>query len=90
MGTKTRLFFGNASNQMIMYGEALTRRNKLDVTLNCWKTDKEGPATVVIRLQRDNRGFFYRTNCEDLGWAKSVDSRTVLGQDHTTPISVKL
>lgn len=90
MGTKTRLFFGNGSNDMIFFGEALTRRNKLDVTLNCWKANAEGPATVVIRLQRDNRGFFYRTNCEGLGWARSVDSRTVVGQDHTTPISVKL
>lgn len=89
MGTKTRLFFGNAPNEMIMFGEGLTRRNKLDVTLNCWEMGRQSPATVVIRLQRDDRGFFYRTN-EKLGWAKSVDSRTILGTDHTTPISVKL
>lgn len=90
MGTKTRLFFGNAPNEMIMFGEGLTGRKRLEVTLNCWDLGRQSPATVVIGLQRDNRGFFYRTNCEKLGWAKSVDSRTILGTDHTTPIAVKL
>ena len=90
MGTKTRLFFGNAPNEMIAFGEGLTRRKQVDVTLNCWDMGRQSPAAVVIRLQRDNRGFYYRTNCEELGWAKSVDSRTIMGTDHTTPIAVKL
>ena len=84
MGNKTSLFFDNAPNEL---GEGLTRRNELEVTLNCWELGRQRPATVVIRLQRDNRSFLYRTNCEALGWAKSVDSPTLLGIDHTTPIS---
>ena len=89
MGTKTRLFInvltgGNRSSQ------TLTRRNKLEVTLNCWEVGRQSPATAVIHLQRDNRGFFYRTNCKALGWANSADATSILGTDHTKVISVKL
>lgn len=75
MGTKTGLFFDNAPNEMIAFGEGLTRRNDLKVTFNCWEVGRQRPATVVIRLQRDNRSFFYRTNCEALGWANSKEKK---------------
>ena len=58
--------FGNAPTEMIAFGDRLMRRNKLDVTLSCWELDRQGPVTVVIRLQRDDRGFYYRTKCKEL------------------------
>lgn len=88
MGTKTRVFFRSGPPGLNIFEEGIARRKKLEVTLNCWEVGRQSQATVVIRLQKDNRGFFYRSNCEALGWAKSVDSRTILGTDYTLPISV--
>lgn len=90
MATKTRLFFRHGPREIKGFEESALRRKKLEVTLNCWEVGRQSPATVVICLQRDNRGFYYRSNCNALGWAKSVDSRSILGTDHTLPISVNL
>ena len=90
MGNKTRMFFGNAPSNMIAFGDTLLRRSKLEVTLNCWDAARQGPATVVIRLEKDKSGIYCRTNCRKLDWARRMDSRMVLGIDQTMPISVKL
>ena len=71
-------------------------KKNVDLTLNCWKVGKEGPSTVVIHLEKDDRGFFYRTNCDKLDWTKAVSRPKVpLGTRldpsiATTPIAVQL
>ncbi|MCJ1457722.1 hypothetical protein MMC28_008091 [Mycoblastus sanguinarius] len=83
--SKTQLFFAGSAEQL------RRKLKKVDLTLNCWEEGKQGPSIVVIHLRKDNRGYFYRTNCESLSWAKAVDSRTFMGgNDVTTAVPVQL
>ena len=64
---------------------------KAGLTLNCWKEGQPSPATVVIQLKKDDRGFFQRTNCDKLNWAKAVSrTKTWDGMPLTAPIPVQL
>ena len=68
-----------------------SKLEEVDLTLNCWDEGKPSPATVVLHLVRDERGFFHRTNCDQLDWAKVVSrSRFKHGMDLTDPIPVNL
>lgn len=72
--------------------EALKSRLKgVNLTLNCWKEAKPSPATVMIRLVKDDKGFFHRTNCDELDWAETVVPPKTLNEKYiTTAIPVHL
>ena len=87
MAAKTRTALGTIATQLPI----LMRRSNLDVTLNCWELGRQGPATVVIRLERDSSGSYSRTNCKKLDWARSTDWRSnPLMGNQTSTIAMKL